>query len=113
MKISLFNERIIIEKNTVVVDKNANHRNTWMEYFSCHAYVSATSYKEDEQEAAGLTVQDENLTFSVRYCSEIAAVNAANFRVRFQRAVYNIRSIDWMNYQNKSVKIKTTKERRE
>jgi len=113
LKISLFNQRIIIEKNSVYVDKIGNHKNVWEEYFQCHAYVTATSYKEDEQEAAGQTVQDENLTFNVRYCSEISQVNAGNYRIRFQGNTYNIRSIDWMNYQNKQVKIKTTKERRE
>jgi len=113
MKISLFNQRITIEKNSVFVDKIGNHKNVWEEYFRCSAYVTATSYKEDEQEAAGQTVQDETLTFNVRYCSEIAQVNAGNYRIRFQGNTYNIRSIDWMNYQHKQVKIKTTKERRE
>ena len=113
MKISLFNEHITIEKNTVLVDKVGNHRSVWKKYFSCHAYAAATTYKEDEKEAAGQTVSDETLTFTVRYCRELLVLTPANYRIRFHDAVYNIRSVDMMNYQRESIKIRTTRERRE
>lgn len=38
--IEKLNERITIEKSTVVTDKVGNHRNTWEEYFTCFAYAS-------------------------------------------------------------------------
>lgn len=113
MKISLFNRRITFEKNEVTVDSIGNHKNTWTEYFSCYAYVSASSYKEGEKEAAGLTVQEIGLVFSVRFCSELEGLTAGNYRIRFQGDTYDITSIDWMNYQNKQIKIQASKERRE
>ena len=59
------NERIIIEKNAVAVDKIGNHVNTWEEYFSCYTYASTYEAQESGDE-----VKEENrsVTFSVRYC---------------------------------------------
>ena len=46
--IEKLNERITIEKSTVVTDKVGNHRNTWEEYFTCFAYASTYQAQEDE-----------------------------------------------------------------
>lgn len=108
MKISLFNQRIIIEKNSVVIDKIGNHKNEWSEYFSCFAYVTSAGYKETEKESAGVTAQNESLTFCVRYCSELSKVNAVNFRIRFNDKLYNIYAVDFVNYGNKEIKLKAT-----
>ena len=112
MKIPLLNEKVIFEKNTVVVDENANHRNTWEEYFSCHTYAAASS-QQKEQQAAGITVTDSGLIFTVRYCSELAVLDTTHYRVRFHDEPYNIVSVDMMNYQHKSIKVACEKERRD
>ena len=48
--IEKLNERITIEKSTVVADKVGNHRNTWEEYFNCFAYTSTYQAQEEEGE---------------------------------------------------------------
>ena len=48
--IEKLNERITIEKSTVVADKVGNHRNTWEEYFTCFAYASTYQAQEEEGE---------------------------------------------------------------
>lgn len=113
MKVSLLNVRITIEKNTVVTDSVGNHLNEWEEYFSCAAYAAGSGYQQSEKQMAGVTVADDGLVFTVRYCSETAVLTPTGYRVRFQDAVYNITSIDMMNYGHKSIKISCEKERRE
>ncbi len=113
MKISLLNERITFEKNTTYVDENANHKNTWEEYFSCYTYAGSSSYQQKEQQAAGITVTNGGLVFTVRYCSELAVIDSTHYRVRFRGEVYNITSVDMMNYQRESIKVSCEKERRE
>lgn len=112
MKISLLNERITFEKNTTVVDENANHKNVWQEYFSCYTYAGASSYQQKEQQSAGITVTENGLVFTVRYCSELSHLDSTHFRVRFKGETYNITSVDMMNYQKESIKVSCEKERR-
>ncbi|MCD8330956.1 MAG: hypothetical protein LUB63_00290 [Oscillospiraceae bacterium] len=47
MKISLLNERVIFQKNSVTVDSVGNHKNEWTDYFSCYTYT-ATGVKQAE-----------------------------------------------------------------
>lgn len=110
MKISLLNERITFERNAVVVDKVGNHKNTWTEYFTCYAYAGSSSYKQKESEEAGVIHSEDALVFSVRWCSELSDLTTTNYRIRFRGEVYNIQSIDRMNYQKKSLKITAKKE---
>ena len=44
------------------------------------------------------------MTFSVRYCRETAAVTSTGYRVNFHGDLYNILSIDPMNYQRKEIR---------
>ena len=92
------NERITFEKNTTVVDKVGNHVNTW----------------EDESKESGDEVTEENrsVTFSVRYCRETAAVTSTGYRVHFHGDLYNILSIDPMNYQRKEIRFICRREAR-
>ena len=48
--IEKLNERITIEKSTVVTDKVGNHRNAWVDYYTCFAYASTYEAQEDEGE---------------------------------------------------------------
>ena len=112
MNIAKFNERITVEKSTVEVDGAGNHLLVWSPYYSCAAYASAVIFKDAESEKAGVTVSDETIVFTVRYCSEIAAVTVGGYRILFRGEPYNIDSVDHMNYDKKSVKLRCKKEHR-
>lgn len=103
------NERITIEKNAVAVDKIGNHVNTWEEYFSCYTYASTYEARESGDE-----VKEENrsVTFSVRCCRETAAVTSTGYRIHFHGDIYNILSIDPMNYQRKEIRFVCRREAR-
>ena len=103
-EIARFNERITFQKNSVVIDKYNNHRNEWMDYFSCHTYAS--TYLQDREEAGTVTREDQTITFEVRYCSELKELDSIHFRVLFHDDVYNIQNVDMMNYQRKTIKVR-------
>lgn len=104
------NERITIEKNTTVVDKVGNHVNTWEEYFSCFTYASTYEAEEKENE---VTTEQRTITFHVRYCSELKGITSTGFRVRFHGDIYNIASVDMMNYQCREIRLLCRKEARQ
>jgi SPP1 family predicted phage head-tail adaptor len=107
MDIGRMNERITIQKTTVVVDSIGNHLNTWEDYFSCSTYASTY---EAEEKSGEVTTEERTITFSVRYCSELKNISSTGFRVIFHGDVYNIASVDMMNYNRKEIKLLCRKE---
>lgn len=110
MEISLLNVRIIIQKQETVVDEIGNHTNIWTDYFSCYATVSGEGGTETA--VAGLTVDDSDLSFTVRYSRKTSAVDMLGYRILFGDGIYNILAIDHMNYKKKCLKFKCQKVRR-
>jgi SPP1 family predicted phage head-tail adaptor len=111
MNIALLNERIVIQKNEVVVDEYGNHSNAWTDYYTCHATVGGTS-ENAQKEAAGQTVDDSNISFTVRFCIKTANVDITGYRVVFRGEVYDIVAVDPMNFKKTSIKFKCKKVRR-
>ena len=103
MKIGLLNTRIHIQQSETVTDKYGNSMSFWKPYFSCFASVSGESPAEDS--AAGTTTEGGSITFTVRWCREIAAVTSDRFRVEFGDHVYDIEGVDHMNYRGHSAKL--------
>ena len=57
MEVAAMNVRIMFQKNGVVSDAIGNRKNTWTDYYSCHATISDSQGKSSaESEAAGQTV---------------------------------------------------------
>lgn len=110
LMIEKLNERITIEKSTVVTDKVGNHRNTWEEYFTCFAYASTYQAQEEEGE---VTAEQKSVVFTVRWCSETRGLTSTGYRIRFREQLYNIESVDPMNFQKKTLKIHCRLERRQ
>lgn len=110
MEISLLNVRIAIQKQETEVDEIGNHTNAWTDYFSCYATVSGEGGTETA--VAGLTVDDSDLSFTVRYNRKTSAVDVLGYRILFNGNLYNILAIDHMNYKRKCMKIKCQKVRR-
>ncbi|MDE6748590.1 MAG: phage head closure protein [Lachnospiraceae bacterium] len=110
MEISLLNVKIMFQKSDVAVDDIGNHKNGWTDYYSCHATVNGE--KGGDKDIAGLTVDDSEIAFTVRYCKKAAAIDVTGFRVVFGSELYNIVSIDHMNYKKKCLKFRCRKVRR-
>ena len=102
-EIARLGERITFQKNSVVTDKYGNHKNTWTDYYSCHAYVSTWQKEETE---GSVTNEERAVTFEVRYCSELADLASDKYQVVFRGEAYNILSVDMMNYQKRTIRLK-------
>ena len=115
MDIGLLNEHIDIQKNMILIDAIGNHTNSWIDYYSCHATVSGAlgegqNGAQDSQ--AGQTVDISTMNFTVRYCVKVAAVNITDYRILFRGDIYDILSIDYMNFKKKAIKFRCRKVRR-
>ena len=110
MEIALLNVKVTFQKNSVAADDIGNRRNVWEDYYTCHATVSGEGGQE--RAAAGLTVAECDLAFTVRFCKRAAEVTAEGFRILFQGEIYNIAAVDHMNYKKKALKFRCEKARR-
>ena len=102
MKVSLLNEKILFQKNVVVLDSIGNRKNVWEDYYSCFATIGGENGNEKSE--TGQTVDDASITFSVRYCSQLVDIMSTGFRILFRGEIYNILSVDHMNYKKKMLK---------
>ena len=41
--VSRYNSKVVFQRNTVVTDTIRNRTHTWMDYFSCYAYVNTVA----------------------------------------------------------------------
>lgn len=91
-------------------DKVGNHRNAWVDYYTCFAYASTFEAQEDEGE---VTAEQKSVVFTVRWCSEVNKLTSTGFRVLFRGELYDITSVDPMNYGKKTIKLHCRLERRQ
>ena len=109
MNIGALRSRITIQENRVSVDDIGNHLSVWNDYFSCWATVSGTSgggQMGGQGEKAGQITDHSDLSFTVRFSSETAAVGIKTHRIVFDGNAYDIVSIDLMNMKKKCLKFK-------
>ena len=111
MDIARLSEKITIQKSEVQVDRIGNHSNTWTDYYRCHATVSGESQKETEVQDVGQTIDHDNLSFTIRYCSNTKGIDSTHYRVLFQEEVYDIKTVDCLGYRRKAIKLKCRKAR--
>lgn len=110
MDIALLNVKITFQKNEVIADKIGNHKNVWIDFYTCFATVSGEG--GSEKSVAGLIVDDSDISFTARYCKKLSSLDSTKYRILFDGDVYNIVSIDHMNFKKKSLKFKCEKERK-
>lgn len=110
MNIELLNTRIFISKNELVTDEIGNHKNTWKPYYTCYATVSSETGSENTD--AGTSVENTKVDFTIRWCKQTAAITSTHFRVQFDDDIYDITSVDHMNYKKKCIKLSCQKVRR-
>ena len=102
--------RIRIQKNETVTDRYGNHKSAWTDYFSCWATASTQTGQEGEE--AAHTKEEDRLDFTVRYCSETAAVTAKQYRILLGERIYNIVHVDDMGFKHNSRKFHAELEER-
>lgn len=113
MEVSLLNVKITFQKNAVEVDGTGNHKNTWADYYSCHATVSCEAGRQtSESDVAGIVADESDVSFTVRWCRKASVMDSTGYRVVFGGELYNILVIDHMNYKKKCLKFKCRKARR-
>lgn len=110
MDIALLNQVITFQKSELSTDTIGNHLNTWNGYYQCHATISNES--GNEATVAGGVVDNSSMSFTVRYCQATAAISVLTHRIIFQNEIYNIVSIDHMNFKKKCLKFRCEKVRR-
>ncbi len=99
MDIALLNMKIKIQKNSVITDAVGNHKNEWIDYYSCYATVGGEGGAEAK--AASQTVDNSDISFTVRYCRNVSNIDNTHFRIYFNEEIYNILSVDHLNYKKK------------
>lgn len=110
MNIAAMRVRVTFQKNAVTVDKYGNHKNEWMDYYSCYATISGENGQE--QAVVGETVENTDMNVTVRYCSETAAITSTKFRIVFEGELYDILGIDHLSLKKHAIKFKCRNVRR-
>lgn len=107
MEIALLNEKIVVEKSEVQSDEIGNRKNVWHSYYRCFATVGGESGKE--YATAGVVNDEIDITFTIRWCKKAASIKSNSHRIIFNDEIYDIVSIDHMNFKKKSLKFKCRK----
>ena len=108
MEIANMNERITIQKRSMVADRIGNHTLEWFDYYCCCACVANVSGKEF-WEAAQHNAQD-SLYFTIRQFSPVRDLDTTHYRVKFHGEIYNITFIDHSQYKNKMLRLMAERE---
>ena len=59
LNVSLMNEKVTFQKNTVITDSIGNHKNSWEDFYTCHATIGGEgTASSKEKEEAGTIVED-------------------------------------------------------
>lgn len=112
MDIAAMNVRITFQKSAVVTDKIGNRTNAWTDYYSCFATLSDSTGKSNAENAeAGLVVDTSDISFTVRYCQKVMAVDSTGYRILWNGNTYNIVKIDHLNMRKHALKFKCEKVR--
>ena len=75
----------------------------WIDFYTCFAYAS--TYQYDKENEAATTTEERTINFEVRYCGELKDLDSTHFRVAFHGDSYDIQTVDFMNYQKKTIRI--------
>ena len=102
-EIARFNERIMVQENAVEIDKYGNHLASWKDYYECFTYAS--TYQNDKERASAVTTEEQTINFEVRWCPELESLSSTKYRIVFHGSIYDIVSVDFMNYQRKNIRI--------
>lgn len=99
-----FNQKIEFQKVERTKDEMCSTIETLVPYYSCYAYASGLSGKE-QMEAAAQHLQ-ETINFTVRYIPMLANnLNTKDYVIKFRNTIFNIIHIDNYQFKNETLKI--------
>lgn len=107
MKIADLNRKITFQSKTVEVDKIGNHKSKWSDYLITNAYISFQG--KGEEVFLGMEIDKSDISFTVRFQKKLQSINTSEYRIFFDEEIYNIISIDFMNYKNRFIKFRCKK----
>lgn len=108
MKISTdigkLNQRISIQKKTVISDSIGNQTEEWTKVHDCWAAVNTVSGREFW--AARQQNEENTVNFKVRYCKKIAEIGTVDYRIIFHNKIYDIIAVDNMLFADSLINVK-------
>lgn len=108
MNASMLRNKITIQKKTAVPDEIGRISEKWSDFMVVHAYANRLSGQELIVAAAN--GQQDTVTFSVRYCRALSELNSNDFRIVFMGRVFNILTVDNVQFLNVELKIRAVEE---
>lgn len=95
---------VTIQQYVSGFDDIGNPSEEWQNYKTCYAYVNGLSGREYWEAAV---VHGENtVEFVFRWKPFFDSMNTKQYRILFNGGIYDITSIDNIQFRNKTVKIK-------
>lgn len=108
MNASMLKNRIIIQKKTSAVNDIGQISEQWDDLMVCYAYANRLSGQELIIAAAN--GQQDVVTFTVRYCNALAGLNSNDYRVVFMGRIFNILTVDNVQFLNVEIKLRCREE---
>lgn len=107
MKITDLNIRIKFQIKEVKVDGIGQEIESFKDYHLTYAYPSYEGV--NEKVFTGMEIDKSKISFTTRYQRKLDKVDTEKYRIVFRNEIYNIVSIDHMNYKNKYLKFRCEK----
>ncbi|MEG3241267.1 phage head closure protein [Streptococcus suis] len=108
MEIAGLRERVSFEGSLHNQDELGNDQSTFQLLFSRWAKVEPLSSRE--REALGLVEIEEVLSVLLRYDKAIASLDTRQVRLVFEGKVYNIHSMENLGFEDKTIRLRVTRE---
>ena len=108
MNASMLKNKITIQKKAAVADDIGRISEVWSDFMVVHAYANRLSGQELIVAAAN--GQQDTVTFCVRYCRELVDLNSNDFRIIFMGRIFNILTVDNVQFLNVELKIRAVEE---
>lgn len=95
---------VTIQQYVSGFDDIGNPSEEWQEYKTCYAYVNGLSGREYWE--AAVVHGEDTVEFVFRWKPFFDSMNTKQYRLLFSGGIYDITSIDNIQFRNKTVKIK-------
>lgn len=110
MDIGSMRRRLTIQKHEIKKDEIGNHTSSWRDFHRCFCYANLTS--ADEYGVKPETLETGSITFIIRWCEKLRALNSKEYRIVFSGEAYDITSVDDVLFKHEKLKIIAEKEPR-